>query len=72
MNITGFLFHSRFHNPGEEPVLDSDIIPSFSDNVQLSIEEYRDILYEVLTQLHFTSNIKNISQNVSQCRDGKP
>ena len=37
----------RFHNPAEEPRLNRDIVPYLDDNVQLSIEEYRDKLYEV-------------------------
>ena len=37
----------RFHNPAEEPELNRDIVPYLDDNVQLSIEEYRDKLYEV-------------------------
>lgn len=38
----------RFHDPAEEPELNRDIVPYLDDNVQLSIEEYRDKLYEVL------------------------
>ena len=40
---------NRFHNPTEEPELNRDIVPYLDDNVQLSIEEYRDKLYEVRT-----------------------
>ena len=40
---------NRFHNPSEEPELNRDIVPYLDDNVQLSIEEYRDKLYEVRT-----------------------
>ena len=42
-----FVCLCRFHNPAEEPELNQDIIPYLDDNVQLSIEEYRDKLYEV-------------------------
>ena len=38
---------SRFHNPKEEPVLDSNVAPHLDDNIQLSIGQYRDKLYEV-------------------------
>ena len=39
--------HGRFRSPSEEPELNRDIVPYLDDNVQLSIEEYRDKLYEV-------------------------
>lgn len=37
----------RFHNPADEPELNRDVVPYLDDNIQLSIEEYRDKLYEV-------------------------
>ena len=46
------MFHvvlSRFHNPKEESVLDSNVVPYLDDNIQLSIGQYRDKLYEVCT-----------------------
>ena len=43
----------RFHDKSDEPSLDHNIIPLLNDNVQLSVEEYRDNLYEVNTMLHF-------------------
>jgi len=38
---------SRFHDKCDEPSLDHNVIPLLNDNVQLSVEEYRDNLYEV-------------------------
>ena len=40
-------FLCRFHVPEDEPVLEDDVTPYLDDNTQLSIEEYRDKLYEV-------------------------
>ena len=37
----------RFHNPAEEKVIGRDVVPPLSDDIQLSIEEYRSKLYEV-------------------------
>ena len=37
----------RFHDKDDEPSLDHNIIPLLDDNVQLTVEEYRDNLYEV-------------------------
>ena len=37
----------RFHCPQDEVTLSADIIPHLSDNVQLSVENYRNKLYEV-------------------------
>ena len=39
----------RFHDPEEELELNHDVVPYLDDNVQLTIEEYRDKLYEVIT-----------------------
>lgn len=39
-----------FHKPEREPALDHDVVPTLSDAVQLSVEEYRNKLYEVITQ----------------------
>jgi len=39
---------NRFHNAAEEIVVGRDIVPPVSDGVQLSIDEYRTKLYEVM------------------------
>ena len=39
-------FVSRFHDPSEEPELDRGIVPYLDDNIQLSINDYREKLYE--------------------------
>lgn len=37
----------RFHDRKVELELDDDVVPYLNDNVQLSVEAYRDKLYEV-------------------------
>ena len=37
----------RFHNPKDEPELSYSVVPYLDDNTQLSLEDYRDTLYEV-------------------------
>ncbi|NWV81976.1 MK15 kinase, partial [Dasyornis broadbenti] len=39
---------SRFHCPAKEPSLDFDVILPLGDNVQLSVAEYRNKLYEMI------------------------
>ena len=38
----------KFHNPAASKVMKRDIIPPLSDDVQLSIDQYRDKLYEII------------------------
>ena len=40
----------RFHNPSEERVIGYDVVPPLSDDVQLTVEEYRSKLYEMIMQ----------------------
>ena len=39
---------SRFHDARREPVLDCDVVPHLDDNIQLSVERYRDRLYAAI------------------------
>lgn len=39
-----------FHKPEREPALDRDIVPMLSDAVQLTVDEYRNKLYEIIAQ----------------------
>ncbi|NWZ35251.1 MK15 kinase, partial [Brachypodius atriceps] len=41
---------SRFHCPSREPSLDFDVILPFGDDVQLSVAEYRNKLYEMILE----------------------
>ncbi len=47
MHTLLFCITFRFHDPTEEMELNGDVIPYLDDNIQLTIEEYRDRLYEV-------------------------
>ena len=38
----------KFHNPAVERTLTDDVIPPLSDDVQLSIDQYRCKLYEII------------------------
>ena len=38
---------NRFHNPKEEITKGYDVVPQFSDDIQLTVDEYRKKLYEV-------------------------
>ncbi|KFO69750.1 Mitogen-activated protein kinase 15, partial [Cuculus canorus] len=44
----------RFHCPAREPSLDHDVILPLGDDVQLSVMEYRNKLYEVLSFILFS------------------
>lgn len=40
----------RFHNPADEISVGHDVVPPLSDDVQLTVAEYRDKLYEMILQ----------------------
>ena len=42
---------SRFHNTAEEISLNYDVVPPLSDDVQLTVDEYRAKLYEVCVEI---------------------
>ncbi|XP_056154669.1 mitogen-activated protein kinase 15 [Lampris incognitus] len=41
---------ARFHNPAKEPSLDYDVVLSVDDDVQLSVFQYRNKLYEMMLE----------------------
>ncbi|CAL1532156.1 unnamed protein product [Lymnaea stagnalis] len=43
-------FVQRFHNPAGEMSLNFDVVPPLSDDVQLTVDEYRSKLYEMIMQ----------------------
>ncbi|KAG5264638.1 hypothetical protein AALO_G00256380 [Alosa alosa] len=45
---------SRFHNPAKEPGLDYDVILPVDDDVQLSVTQYRNKLYEMITEKRYS------------------
>ncbi|NXF38891.1 MK15 kinase, partial [Nyctibius bracteatus] len=48
----------RFHCPATEPSLDYDVILPLDDDVQLSVAEYRNKLYEIILERKFNSHPK--------------
>uniref|UniRef100_A0A8R1IJ89 Mitogen-activated protein kinase n=3 Tax=Caenorhabditis japonica TaxID=281687 RepID=A0A8R1IJ89_CAEJA len=40
----------QFHNPSEEPILPYEVYPPLPDHIQLTIDDYRDRLYEMIDQ----------------------
>ncbi|XP_010871849.2 mitogen-activated protein kinase 15 [Esox lucius] len=45
---------SKFHNPAKEPALDYDVILPVDDDVQLSVVQYRNKLYEMILEKRTT------------------
>jgi mitogen-activated protein kinase 15 len=43
----------RFHNPSEEITKGYDVVPQLSDDIQLTVDEYRKKLYEVNQNFFF-------------------
>ncbi|XP_061521382.1 mitogen-activated protein kinase 15 [Phycodurus eques] len=41
---------ARFHNPDKEPSLNGDVVLPLDDNVQFSVEQYRNKLYEMIRE----------------------
>ncbi|KAM4631369.1 mitogen-activated protein kinase 15 [Polymixia lowei] len=41
---------ARFHNPAKEPALDYDVVLPVDDDVQLSVVQYRNKLYEMILE----------------------
>ncbi|KRX38899.1 putative serine/threonine-protein kinase C05D10.2 [Trichinella murrelli] len=50
-----------FHNPSEEFVMDHKVKLSLNDDVQLSINEYRNKLYELIQRQDFPGDLDNFS-----------
>lgn len=42
------MYPFRFHNETQEPKVARDIVPPVDDDVQLTVDEYRQNLYEVV------------------------
>lgn len=43
---------STFHDPEQEIVLNQDIVIPFKDDIRLSVEDYRNKLYEIMSTHH--------------------
>ncbi|NXL54239.1 MK15 kinase, partial [Podilymbus podiceps] len=49
----------RFHCPSQEPSLDYDVILPLGDDIQLSVAEYRNKLYEMILEKKLNSHPKD-------------
>ncbi|OZC08430.1 hypothetical protein X798_04490 [Onchocerca flexuosa] len=64
LNVDQCLVHPyvlQFHSPMDEPALNYDILLPFPDHIQLSIDDYRNKLYEMIQQNK--SYIRRIQHN---------
>ncbi|NXS95692.1 MK15 kinase, partial [Jacana jacana] len=52
----------RFHCPAREPSLDYDVILPLGDDIQLSVAEYRNKLYEMILEKKLNSHPKEEAQ----------
>ncbi|XP_055076043.2 mitogen-activated protein kinase 15 [Misgurnus anguillicaudatus] len=63
---------SKFHNPAREPSLDYDVILPVDDDIQLSVTQYRNKLYEMILekrvsrQIHKQPHFKQKTKEVSE------
>ncbi|XP_042641826.1 mitogen-activated protein kinase 15 [Tyto alba] len=59
----------RFHCPAREPSLDYDVILPLGDDIQLSVAEYRNKLYEMILEKKLNSHPKEQvrGENVQPC-----
>lgn len=48
----------RFRNTSPELELDTDIVPPFRDDVQLTVSEYRSKLYEIMAMTDKSADTK--------------
>ncbi|XP_049607023.1 mitogen-activated protein kinase 15 [Syngnathus scovelli] len=64
---------ARFHNPGKEPSLNYDVILPLDDDVQLSVEQYRNKLYEMIRERKSHQGMLRLLQptKVVTVRDGQ-
>uniref|UniRef100_A0A8C9RNV8 Mitogen-activated protein kinase 15 n=1 Tax=Scleropages formosus TaxID=113540 RepID=A0A8C9RNV8_SCLFO len=64
---------SKFHNPAKEPSLDYDVILPVDDDVQLSVTQYRNKLYEMILEKRSSLRLERLAQRKkeeSRLRDG--
>ena len=70
---------AKFHNLNNEIQLDYDIIPPVDDDVQLSVDEYRQKLYEMIVQKRVeikkrsdrNNNHSNVSSTAGRVSSGR-
>lgn len=49
INNMFFFNQNRFRHTSSEPELSSDVITPFRDDIQLSVQQYRSKLYELIS-----------------------
>ncbi|XP_075995744.1 mitogen-activated protein kinase 15 [Genypterus blacodes] len=58
---------NRFHNPAKEPGLHYDVVLPVDDDVQLSVVQYRNKLYEMMLERRTTNGIQRPTQLKQGC-----
>uniref|UniRef100_A0A3P8SY08 Mitogen-activated protein kinase 15 n=1 Tax=Amphiprion percula TaxID=161767 RepID=A0A3P8SY08_AMPPE len=53
---------ARFHNPAKEPALNCDVVLPVDDDVQLSVVQYRNKLYEMILQKRMNPGMLRLIQ----------
>ncbi|MFH4976820.1 hypothetical protein AB6A40_003529 [Gnathostoma spinigerum] len=69
LNVDQCLIHPyvlQFHNPTDEPALDYDVTLPLPDHIQLSIDDYRNKLYEMIQQKRL--NLRRVQNERSSLR----
>ena len=51
----------QFHNPADEPSLSTDVSLPLPDHIQLGIDDYRDKLYQLITEKR--ANVKKLQHD---------
>ncbi|KAM9838325.1 mitogen-activated protein kinase 15 [Aulostomus maculatus] len=53
---------ARFHNPAKEPALNYDVVLPVDDDVQLSVVQYRNKLYEMMLERRTNQGLQRLIQ----------
>ncbi|KAM4539096.1 mitogen-activated protein kinase 15 isoform 2-T2 [Odontesthes bonariensis] len=65
---------ARFHNPAKEPALNYDVVLAVDDDVQLSVVQYRNKLYEMILESRTNQGILRLPKDgcCASNSEGKP
>ncbi|XP_059206769.1 mitogen-activated protein kinase 15 isoform X2 [Centropristis striata] len=64
---------ARFHNPAKEPALNYDVVLPVDDDVQLSVVQYRNKLYEMILERRTNQGVLRLIQTKDgSCGTEKP
>lgn len=53
------IFYFRFHDPSEEFEMNTSVVIPLNDDVRLSVDDYRNKLYELMSAHHHNRLVKN-------------